>query len=83
MMTDWSRLSDYIIDYFPDTSHSSQDIRDWAQESVPPWKHMSNKDKDGVIGDWENFIEPQVKGWFRRMSGGFRERIRKFLGRLY
>jgi len=82
-MTDWSRLVDYIIDYFPDPSYSNQDIRDWAYDSVPAWKYMDNSTKDKVLGDWENFIFPQVKSWFRRMSSGFGARVKRFLGRLY
>lgn len=82
-MTDWSRLVDYIIDYFPEPKYSSQDIRDWAKENVPAWKHMKESDKKEVVGDWENFIMPEVKSWLKRFSGGFRERIRRFLGRDY
>ena len=82
-MTDWSRLVDYINNYFPDPTHSSQDIRDWAEKSVPPWKNMGKGEKDKIIKDWEYFIEPQVKGWFRRMSSDFGRRIKAFLGRLY
>jgi len=82
-MTDWDRLVDYIIDYFPDPSYSSQDIRDWAYDSVPAWKYMDSKTKEGILGDWENFIMPEVKSWLRRMSEGFRDRIRRFLGRSY
>jgi len=82
-MTDWSRLVDYITNYFPEPSYSTQDIKEWATKSVPAWKSMSNKDKSEVLGDWENFIAPQVEKWFTRMSKGFGSRIRKFLGRLY
>ena len=82
-MTNWDRLVDYITNYFPDPSYSAQDIRDWAMDSVPPWKSMSNKDKNDVLGDWENFIAPQVEKWFTRMSRGFGQRIKRFLGRLY
>lgn len=82
-MTDFSRLVDYICNYFPDPRYSSQDVRDWAMDNVPAWKYMDNKTRGGIIGDWENFILPEVKGWLRRMSESFREKIRKFLGRLY
>jgi len=82
-LTDWSRLVDYITNYFPEPKFNTQDIRDWAVKSVPAWKVMSNKDKSEVLGDWENFIAPQVETWFRRMSGGFRDRIRRFLGRSF
>lgn len=82
-MTDWSRLVDYIMNYFPDPSYSNQDIRDWAYDSVPAWKGMSNKDKDKVLGDWEGFIAPTVERWFTRMSKSFGMRIKRFLGRLY
>lgn len=82
-MTDWSRLSDYIIDFFPEPKYSSKDIAEWAEDSVPAWKHMSNSDKKDVLDDWENFIAPQVEKWFTRMSKGFGARIKKFLGRLF
>lgn len=82
-MTNWDRLVDYIIDFFPDPSYSTQDIKEWANNSVPAWKHMSGSDKKEVLDDWENFIAPKVESWFRRMSGGFRSRIRKFLGRSF
>lgn len=74
---------DYITNYFPEPKYSTQDIKEWAQKSVPAWKVMSNKDKSEVLGDWENFIAPQVEKWFTRMSKSFGNRIRKFLGRLY
>ena len=82
-MTDFDRLVDYIIDYFPDPSYSSQDIRDWANDSVPAWKYMAEGTKKEILDDWENFILPEVKSWFKRMSEGFRAKIRKFLGRDY
>jgi len=82
-LTNWDRLVDYITNYFPEPSYSTEDIREWATKSVPAWKVMSNKDKKDVLGDWENFIAPKVERWFTRMSGGFRARIRKFLGRNY
>jgi len=82
-LTDWDRLIDYIYNYFPEPSYSSQDIKDWAEDSVPAWKNMSKSDKDMIIKDWENFIAPQVEKWFTKMSRGFGERIRKFLGRLF
>lgn len=80
-MTDWSRLTEYIFDFFPDPQFNTQDIRDWATENVPAWKGMSSSDKNGILGDWENFIAPKVESWFTRMSHGFRERIRNFLTR--
>lgn len=79
----YDRLVDYIIDYFPEPKYSSQDIRDWAKGNVPAWKSIKESDKKEIVGDWENFIMPEVKTWFRRMSSGFREKIRKFLGRDY
>ena len=81
-MTPWDRLTEYIEDYFPEPSYSSQDIRDWAMGQVPAWKYMDGKTRDGIIGDWENMIAPKVESWFKRMSHGFRERIRKFLRRV-
>ena len=80
-MTDFSRLSGYIHEYFPEPIYSREDIKDWAQGNVPAWKVMKSSDKKGVLDDWENFIAPQVESWFKRMSHGFRERIRRFLRR--
>lgn len=82
-MTDWDRLTDYIYDYFPEPIYSSQDISDWAQREVPAWKYMDSKTQEGILGDWENFIQPQIESWFKRMSHRFVERIKKFLGRNY
>jgi len=82
-LTDWSRLSDYIINFFPEPKYSPQDIRDWAMDNVPAWKYMNSGDRDGVIGDWENFIAPEVENWFRGATRGFIDRIRRFLGRLF
>ena len=62
---------DYITNYFPEPKYSTQDIKEWAQKSVPAWKVMRNKDKSEVLGDWENFIAPQVEKWFTRMSKSF------------
>jgi len=82
-MTDWSRLVEYIENFFPEPKYSSQDIRDWAMENVPAWKSIGDSDKKEIIGDWENFIAPQVENWFTRMTKSFGARIRKFLGRDY
>lgn len=82
-MTDFSRLVDYICNYFPEAKYSAQDIRDWAMGNVPAWKYMGESTKKGIIGDWENFVMPDVKNWLRRISEGMRDRIRRFLGRSY
>ena len=87
-MTDWDRLSDYIMDYFPEPKYSRQDIRDWAMDNVPAWKYMKNRDKTQVLDDWENFVyedqvEPVVESWLKRWSSGFIERVARFLGRLF
>ena len=91
-MTDWSRLTGYIIDYFPEPKYSRQDIRDWAQGSVPAWKYMGNKDKDEILQDWEDFVfekevEPEIKALVKGKSAGFLtraiKRIKEFLGRLF
>jgi len=57
-MTDWSRLTDYIYNYFPDPSYSREDVIDWAQENVPAWKYMNNNERDLILGDWEAFVSP-------------------------
>ena len=82
-MTDWDRLIEYIEDYFPEPIYTSEDVRDWAQENVPAWQYMNKETQEGIIDDWEHFIEPQVKGWFARMSEKFVSRIRNFLGKLF
>ena len=87
-MTDWSRLVDYVCNYFPEPKFSRGDIRDWAMKSVPAWKYMKSKDKTQVLDDWENFIyedkvQPVVDSWLKRWSSGFVERVARFLGRLF
>ncbi|MGB5911844.1 MAG: hypothetical protein WBH31_11675 [Promethearchaeia archaeon] len=57
-MTDWSRLTDYIYNYFPDPSYSRAEVIQWAQENVPAWKYMNNDDRKMIIGDWEAFVSP-------------------------
>ena len=56
-MTDWDRLIDYIYNYFPDPSYNTQEIEDWAEDSVPAWKYMDRGDKKMILKDWENFIQ--------------------------
>lgn len=82
-MTDTSRLSEYIEDYFPEPIYSSKDIEDWAKENVPAWKVWSKDTKEVVIEDWENFIAPKVEHVFRGMTKRFAIRIKKFLGKLW
>lgn len=56
-MTDWVRLTDYIIDFFPDNSHTEKDIRAWAMENVPAWKFMDRDIQEGILSDWRNFVD--------------------------
>ncbi len=81
MTDEYSRLQAWIEDYFPDASYSAQDIRDWANANVPAWSVISRSNKENILGDWENFIQPQVERNLTRSSSGFRERIRRFLAR--
>lgn len=82
-MTDWDRLTDYIFDFFPEPIYNTKEVRAWASENVPAWKVMSSKDKDKVLGDWEDFIQPKVEGRLRGFSKRFVGRIKRFLGRLF
>ena len=87
-MTDWSRLVDYIVNYFPDPKYSQDDIRDWANKNVPAWKNMGGKDKDKIVRDRENYVyesevEPEIKKLVEGKSRGFIERIKRFLGRFW
>lgn len=89
-MTDWSRLTEYIEDYFPESSYSTAEIRSWAQENVPAWKYMPEKDKNEILSDWENFIAGKVEEQITEVREGigekrpsFWKRLRGFLGRLF
>lgn len=82
-MTDWDRLTNYIYDYFPEPIYNTKDVSDWAKENVPAWRYMKDSDKKGVLGDWENFIQPKVEGRLRGFSRRFIGRIKRFLGRLF
>ena len=80
-MTDWDRLCEYIHDYFPDPSYSTEDVRKWAMEKVPAWKYMSKKTRKDIITDWEIFVAPQIEKEIREKPGIWK-RLRAFLGRL-
>ena len=82
-MTDWSRLSDYIFNYFPEPKYSRENIQDWAMDNVPAWKYMKSSDRKGVLDDWEDFIAPVVESEIESKSPRFWARIRNFLKRLF
>ena len=87
-MTDWSRLVDYIVNYFPEPKFSKSDISKWAKDNVPAWKNMKDKDKEKIKDDWEQAIyetevEPEIKEFIEGKSKGFINRVRRFLGRLF
>jgi len=87
-MTDWSRLVDYVVNYFPEPKYSKSDIRKWIKENVPASKNMKEKDLKEIENDWEKAIyeaevEPEVKELVEGKSKGFVDRIRRFLGRLF
>lgn len=90
-MTDWSRLQEWVNDYFPESSHSTEEVRNYLKENVPAWdKGMSKNDKREIIGDWETFIELQVETKLGRVlepigdkSPSFWNRIKKFVGKFW
>ena len=87
-MSQYQRLVDYIIDYFPEPKHTKREITDWAKSNVPAWKVMKDSEKKKVLDDWENFVfevevEPEIKELVEGKSRGFLKRIRDFLGRLF
>jgi hypothetical protein len=89
-MGDYSRLREYIHDYFPEPIYDTSDVRDWARDNVPAWKVIGKSDKNAIIKDWEDFIAPQVESELESIrdsigekSPSFWGRIRKFLGRLF
>jgi len=87
-MTDWSRLVDYVVNYFPEPKYSKSDIRKWIKENVPASKNMKEKDLKEIENDWEKAIyeaevEPEVKELVEGKSKGFVDRIRRFLGSLF
>ena len=82
-MTDWDRLTDYIFNYFPEPKYSRQDIKDWAMDNVPAWKYMKNRDRKGVLDDWEDFVAPIVEGEIASKSPRFWARIKRFLRGLF
>ena len=87
-ITDWSRLVDYIVNYFPEPKYTQTDISKWASDNVPAWKGMSAGDKKTILSDWEQAIyeaevEPEIKQIVEGKSRGFIKRIRDFLGRLF
>jgi len=88
MGTDWSRLVDYVVNYFPEPKYSKGDISDWAKDNIPAWSKMGSKDKKAVLSDWENAIyemevEPEIKEFVEGKSRGFLKRVKDFLGRFF
>lgn len=87
-MTDWSRLVDYVVNYFPEPKFEKSDISKWAKTNVPAWDNISGGDKKKILSDWEQAIyeaevEPEVKEFVEGKSRGFIKRVRDFLGRLF
>lgn len=89
-VTDWSRLTAYIIDYFPEPRWDTDDVRRWAQKSVPAWKYMDKGEQDEILADWENVIAPiaeeegvEFEREFPTRKPSRLKRIRAFLGRLF
>ena len=89
-MGDYSRLENYIMDYFPTAIYGVDDIEEWAKENVPSWDKISSKDKEEMIHDWEDFVAPtveeeliEVREEIGEKTPRFWGRIRKFLGKLF
>lgn len=89
-MTDFSRLTQYINDYFPERIYNTDDIRDWAQDNVPVWKYMDSNTKDGILGDWEEFIAESIEEDLEGIREGigaktvsFWDRLGRFVRRLF
>jgi hypothetical protein len=80
-MTDFSRLTEYVKDYFPEPKYARKDIVDWANESVPAWKYMNRKDKKEILDDWEDFIAPQIEDQIESKSPRLWGRIANWLRR--
>lgn len=91
-MTDWTRLTNYIIDFFPDNTYSEEEIDEWAMESVPAWKFMDQQTKDDILGDWRSFAdtlppveppippeppEPEKRGFGSRVKDWFKRRFKR------
>jgi len=82
-VTDWSRLTQYIIDYFPEPKYSPKDIKDWGKENVPAWDKISSSEKKEIIQDWEDTIAEPIEREARSWSKRIVDRIKGFLGRLF
>lgn len=54
----YQRLTDFIIDYFPDVDDTQQDIREWARREVPAWDYIGERDKKVILDDWRDFVKP-------------------------
>lgn len=82
-MVEYQRLVEYIENYFPDPIYSRAEIEEWAQENVPAWDHINKGDRSDIMGDWEEFVAPQVEEMIESKSPKFWKRIKGFLGRLF
>lgn len=90
-MGDYSRLQEYIHDYFPDPIYSTDEVKEWAEDNVPAWSKLPRKTQRDILGDWENFIatqkvEPELREIREEIgdkSPSFWNRIKEFIGRLF
>jgi len=58
LMTDWSRLASWLMDYFPDPQYSVADVNKFLKDNIPAFKKMKSRTRQGLINDWVNFIAP-------------------------
>lgn len=81
MSQKYSRLMEWIQDYFPEPMYSRQDIIDYMNKNVPAWKYISKSDREDMIKDWEEFVAPEIEEMIETKPTIW-QRIYKFLGRL-
>jgi len=86
-VTDFSRLMEYIHDYFPEGIYDTSDIEEWAEESVPAWKYMDSETKGEIVQDWEDFIVEEeledVRIIAEERKPSVMGRIKSFFGKLF
>lgn len=71
---DYDRLTQWLYDYFPDNSYTTDDVIDYLANNVDGWTHFKRSTRKNMIRDWENHVGATTS---------FGERVLGFLGRLF
>lgn len=74
LVNDYDRLTQWLIDYYPDSSWTTRDVLEYLENNVSGWNRMQKTSRRAIIHDWEHAVG---------VDTGFRERVKGFFKRLF